>query len=59
VVQVLTVNVIWTGFIFLVHKPSPQLVMGILVQSFLTSAPSAAEALIGLLSFAIATGLFF
>jgi hypothetical protein len=32
--------------------------MGI-VQSVLTSALSAAEALIGLLSFAIATGLFF
>jgi hypothetical protein len=45
-------------FYFLVHKRLPLLVMVTSVPGFLTSALSA-EALIGLLSFAIATGLFF
>jgi hypothetical protein len=48
---------IWTG-LFLVHKPL-QLVMGILVQSVFWQVHFLLEALIGLLSFAIATGLFF
>jgi inward rectifier potassium channel len=49
---------IWTG-LFLVHTFTTVGYGHISPVGFLTSALSAAEALIGLLSFAIATGLFF
>jgi inward rectifier potassium channel len=55
--QVLTVNV-WTG-LFFSAQTFTTVGYGHKSSRVLTSALSAAEALIGLLSFAIATGLFF